>query len=386
MPHAQNRSGFQRRFWYSLCIVGQAVGGIQMKLTSKIIAGGAGVLLLAAALHAQVGQGSIRGKVLDREGKPLQGAVLRVESISTHVTDDVKTNRNGEYSIVGLYNGQYKVALLVDGRAVMMKGETAGDAIFVSDGRDSTANFDMRNAPATPPPTPVAPADRAAAADPKKAEAAKKADEEMRASYTAGLAALNAKNYDEAIKLFQAAAEKDQTQPAIFGNLGLALSNAKKYDDAAEAFRKSIALKPEDPAMHSLLSLALANGGKVEDAEKEAQEAGRLDPAMAGQSYYNLGVIFTNRGKMKEAVTEFTKAIEIDPKNAESHYQLGIAYFGATDTIPQAVSALEKYLQLKPDGPNAEAAKQLIEAAKASSPTAYKAPQPEKQQKGKTKN
>jgi len=45
--------------------------------------------------------------------------------------------------------------------------------------------------------------------------------------------------------------------------------------------------------------------------------------------------------------------------------QLGIAYFGSPNTIPQAVSAFEKFLQLNPSGPDAETAKQLVEAAKA---------------------
>ena len=48
-------------------------------------------------------------------------------------------------------------------------------------------------------------------------------------------------------------------------------------------------------------------------------------------------------------------------------------YPGASaDTIPSAVSVLEKYLELEPTGANAEAAKQLIVTAKASAPSAGK--------------
>lgn len=81
---------------------------------------------------------------------------------------------------------------------------------------------------------------------------------------------------------------------------------------------------------------------------KPFKKVANLDPSMAGQSYYNLGAILTNRGRSKEAVAAFNKAIEIDPKNAQAYYQLGIAYFGTTETIPQAIAALEKSLQLQP--------------------------------------
>ena len=340
--------------------------------------------LLALPVHAQIGSGSIRGKVLDREGKPLQGAVLRVEHLGTHQTDDAKTNRNGDFSISGLFQGQYKVSLLVDNRIVMVRGEGAGNAIYVGDGRDSSVSFDMRNAPAEPiaaaPAAPPLPPPK----DDKEREAQKKAIEEVKNAFAAGLAALKEKNFEEAVKQLQTAGEKDPTQNTVFANLGIALSNLKKYDDAVAAFRKSLALKPDDPAVSSLVSLSLANAGKFDEAIAAADETAKLDPTLAGQAYFNLGAVLTNRGRTKEAVTAFNKAIAIDPKNAQSYYQLGLAYFGTTETIPQAVTALEKFLQLQPTGTNSDAAKQLIEAAKAQAPTSFTAPA--QQQKGKTKN
>lgn len=353
-----------------------------MKFTS-LISGVSLATLLSLGLHAQVVQGNIRGRILDREGKPLQGAVVRVEHLGSHQADDAKTNRNGEYSFIGLLAGQYKATAIVDGRAVMVRGEGTGNAIVVSNNTDTSVSFDLRNAPATPPPTPVAPAK---AGDDRAKEAEKKTAEELKAAFNAGVAAMNAKNFEEAARQLQIAADKDPTQFAAFSNLGLALSNVKKYDEAAAAYRKSIALKSDDPAIHALLSLALANAGKVDEATLAVQEVAKLDAAMAGQSYYNLGAIHTNRGKSKEAVEAFNKAIEIDPKNSQAYYQLGIAHFASAETIPQAISALEKFLQLEPTGPNAEAAKQLIEAAKAQAPTTSTSPSQPGKQKAKTKN
>src|SRR5215510_15022173 len=102
----------------------------------------AAALLFCTSLYAQIGEGSIHGKILDREGKPLQGAVVRVEHLATHQTDDAKTSKNGGYSVTGLFQGQYKVTVLLNGAAVMVQGASAGDAIFVADGREVDVNFD----------------------------------------------------------------------------------------------------------------------------------------------------------------------------------------------------------------------------------------------------
>src|SRR5215831_19450008 len=212
----------------------------------------AGVLAVAFLIPvsglAQFGQGSIQGKVLDRDGKPLQGAIARIQNTSTRQIDEGKTNKNGGYSVTGLYQGKYKVTLVVDGHAVMVRGESVGDDLFVTSGQDTTVNFDMRKAPATPPPD-VAPLP-ATTGSKGKTDAEKKANEAMRAAFTAGMSALKAQNFDEAIKQLQLAGEKDPSQPAIFGNLGLAYLRTKKYDDAIEVLRKSLELKPDDAGVH----------------------------------------------------------------------------------------------------------------------------------------
>jgi tetratricopeptide (TPR) repeat protein len=342
-----------------------------MRRISSIAGFVAAVFLIPVLANAQdITDGSIQGRVLGRDGKPMQGAIARIQNLGTNVIDEAKTNKNGSYLATGLFQGRYKVTLIVDGYIIMVAGEAAGEDIFVGNGQERTVNFDMRKAPAASP-TRAAPLP-ANTAGKGKSDADKKADQEMRAAFTAGMAAMKAQNYDEAVKQLQVAGEKDPSQSAIFGNLGLALLRTKKYDDAVTAFRKSIALSPGDAGVHGSLSLALGESGKIEEAQQEAQEVAKLDPSRAGQSYYNLGAILSERGKSKEAVELFKKAIEVDPKYPSSYYQLGLAYFASADTIPSAVSVLEKYLELEPTGANAEAAKQLIVTAKASTPPAGK--------------
>ena len=338
-----------------------------MRRISSIAGFAAAVVLVPVIVFAQqIGQeGSISGKVLGRDGKPLQGAAVRIENTSVNQIDEVKTNKNGGYNITGLLQGKYKVTLIVDGHAAMVRGETTGDDIYVVTGQEQTVNFDMRKALATPPPD-VAPLFA------NKGKVDKKASDEMRAAFAAGMAALKAQNYDEAIKQLQLASEKDPSQAAVFGNLGLAFLRSKKYGDAVEPFRKSIALNPADAGAHASLSLALMESGKIDEARQEVDEVAKLDPSKAGQGYFNVGAILLEQGKSKEGVELFKKAIEVDPKYAASYYQLGVAYFGSADTIPAAIPMLEKYLELDPNGRDAEAAKQLLAAAKAAAPASKK--------------
>jgi tetratricopeptide (TPR) repeat protein len=345
-----------------------------MKRSFSLIAVLLTILIVATAGYAQQPQGSMHGKVLDQDGKPLQGAIARAEEFANHYIGEGKTNKNGEYSIVGLYQGRYKVMLILNNKILMTIGEKDADAIYVVPDRDEAANFDLRKVPAAA----LAAAPTAPAADPNKGkskaeiEADKKKNEEMKSAFGAGIDALKAKNYDEAIKQLQLASEKDATQPSVFGNLGVAYFGAKKYDDAIVALRKSIALNPSDAGVHSMLASSFTMTGKIDEAQQEAQEIAKLDPTLAGQTYYNLGAMLGNSGKTKESVAFFKKVIEIDPKNADAYYQLGLSYFGSTDTIPSAIPVLQKYLDLQPSGTNSEAAKQLMAAAKAATPSGNK--------------
>jgi Tfp pilus assembly protein PilF len=337
-----------------------------MKLV-KILPVLVAALLLAIPGFAQTG--NLTGKVVDTDGKPMSGVTIAIErqGISQHF--DTKTDKNGNYIHAGLPTGNYKVSVVKDGKPLMtLDGR-------VQFGQDAKLDFDLKNAAA------------AAAAGTNREEAAKKIAEEKakneatKAAFDGARTALAAKNYDEAIRLFKEAAEKDPTQHVIFANLADAYSQSKKYDDATAAYNKAIELKPDEAAYYNNLGIVLANANKIDEATQKLQKAAELNPAGAGQSYYNLGAVLTNKGKTKEAGDAFKKAIELNPTMAQAYYQLGISYFGSPDTIPQAIPTLEKFQQLvaalpkeqqAPFTQDVAAAEQLIAAAKAAAPTGYK--------------
>ncbi len=334
-----------------------------MKLTIKILPILVIAMLLAIPGFAQ--NGNISGKVIDTDGKPLTGVTMSIDRQGIAGHFEVKTDNKGQYLHAGLPTGLYKVSVMKDGKPLM-----TNENVRVTFGGDTKTDFDLKNA-------------RAGASDEERkkiAEEKAKADA-TKASFEGARAALAAKNYDEAIRLFKEASDKDPTQHVIFANLADAYSQAKKYDDSAAAYKKAIELKPDEAAYYNNLGIALGSGGKIEEATQALQKAAELNPVGAGQSYYNLGAVLTNRGRTKEAGEAFKKAIEFNPQMASAYYQLGISYFGQPDTIAQAVPVLEKFMQIVPTlpepqktqlAPDVEAAKQLIEAAKQAAPTGYK--------------
>src|SRR5262249_3877537 len=299
-------------------------------------------------------------KVVDTDGKPLSGVTISIDRQGIAQHFEVKTDKNGQYLHAGLPTSNYKVSVVKDGKTLMtLDGR-------VNFGQNAKLDFDLKTASAAP------------AAGNNNEEARKKIAEEKakneatKAAFEGARTAMAAKNYDEAIRLFKEAAEKDPTQHVVFANLADAYSQTKKYDDAAEAYKKAIELKPDEAAYYNNLGIVYGNAGKIDEATANLQKAAELNPAGAGQSWYNLGAVLTNRGKTKEASDAFKKSIELNPNDPKAYYQLGISYFGNPATIPDAIPVLEKFLSMQPSGPDAEAAKQLIEAAKQSAPTGYK--------------
>jgi Tfp pilus assembly protein PilF len=326
-----------------------------MKFASKILSFLFIAMLFAIPAYAQTG--SVGGKVVDAQGQPIAGATVSIDRQGVTQHFQTETKADGSYFHAGLPIGRYKVSVIREGRTIDFV-----DGLNVGSGATTTANFDPR--------------DTTGRAGPSAEEAAKLAEERakaeaVKASFDQGIAAMTAKNFTEAARLFQEAATQDPTQHVIFGNLGGALSEGRKYDEAAAAYQKAIELKPDEAAYYNNLGVALGSGGKIDEAVQALQKAAELNPANAGQSYYNLGAVLTNRGRTADAVTAFKKAIEYNPDMGAAYYQLAISYFGSPATMPEAIPALEKFLQLEPNSPDAEAAKQLIEAAKASAPTGF---------------
>jgi tetratricopeptide (TPR) repeat protein len=116
----------------------------------------------------------------------------------------------------------------------------------------------------------------------------------------------------------------------------------------------------------------LAKEGKSKEAMEAYQKAATLNPENAAMYFYNMGAVLTNtHAPFDDRAEAFKKATEADPKSANAWYQYGLTLSekmtftpeGKVTAPPEMIAALNKYLELEPQGKYAEGAKGLIQAA-----------------------
>jgi tetratricopeptide (TPR) repeat protein len=320
---------------------------------------------------------AFEGTVKGPDGKPAVGAVMKIERQDVKGNYTVKTDKKGHYFYGGLPLGNYKITAVVDGqdRGFQTGRTKVGETVDVS------FNLEAASAPAVDNDAQrgMSAAEKAEQEKKDKANSATMAkNKALNDAFGAGKAAAAANNWDGAIDGFTKASEIDPMQHVVWGNLADSYSTRAKSKTgdaqaadlakAAEAYQKAIAIKGDDSAYHNNYALVLAQSKKYDDAQAELTKAAQIDPANAGKYYFNLGAVYVNTGNADPAAASFKKAIELDPTYADAYYQYGLSLMGKATTDangkiaapPGTVEAFQKYLDLKPDGPFAQPAKDMI--------------------------
>lgn len=309
-----------------------------------------GVLSLAVVLAFSISamaQSVVRGKVVDGQGKPVPDATIVFEAEGVNRRIELKTDRNGDFLQVGLQSGNYKVTASKEGVGA------ATQQARVTQGQNNPINFTISPQAAA--------AAKAAELSPEEREKAAK----LQAAAGAAIAALNAKQYDEAISQFNQVVALSPTCLECYINLGAAHSAKREYTEAEAAYKKAIELKPDSADAYTGLT-NIYNAQKKFDlaadaSAKAAQYSGGAAGGASAEATYNQGVILFNAGKFAEAKVQFEAATKADPNMAMAHYQLGMTALNTGD-IPTAVSALETYLKVDPNGPRAAEVKASLPA------------------------
>ncbi len=335
--------------------------------------------LLAPAAWAQSGTAYVHGFCKDVDGKPIAGAqVIFQNKDNGRKYDPMKTDKSGEFRALGIQTGIYSVALVKDGRT-----------LFTMDTRlasgENVIDIDLRKAQAQAVSGMSAEQKKAAEEQEKEVAKIKGLNEQL----AAAKAAEDAGNPQQAVQILTQATQTDPNQPVIWARLADAERSLGKsqadlterkatYGRAVDDYKKAIALKPQG-AFYNNMGEALAKSGDFDGAINAYKEAANIDPTNAATYYFNEGAILTNSGKVDQANAAFDKAIAADPTKAEAWYQKGVNLLGKATVDkegkmvapPEASQALNKYLELAPNGPNAEAAKQLLATLGSTIETSY---------------
>jgi Flp pilus assembly protein TadD len=339
-----------------------------------------GLALLFLSLPAFSQMSTIEGVVKDPDGKPLPNAVITIDRTDIKAHYSLKTDKKGHYGHYGLpYGGTYDVSVTVDGQVKDFVKNVH------TQGTPTEEDFNLKSAQAIAAGAPAAEVERGMTkAQKEEFEKANKAREaqiaknkELNDSFQAGRAAMDAKNYDAAIEAFTKASTMDDKQVVIWSNLAEAYVEvaslkpaeaAANYAKAFDAYKKAIELKPDDAAYYNNYALSLAKAKKMDEAKVNLDQAAKLDPAGAGKYYYNMGALLVNGGQSDAACDSFKRAIDSDAMYADAWYQYGVclASKATADASGKIIApagtteALQKYLDLKADGPMAASAKDLI--------------------------
>ena len=290
----------------------------------------AAVLLLAPAESAQ--STMVRGKVVDKEGKPVTGATVAVEfKGGVNRKYATKTDRSGNFVQLLTESGEYLVTVSAEG----VGSQSA--PVRVRLGQAAEVNIVL--APGGGP------------ADAKAAEVKKTFEE--------GVAASRAGDHDAAIAKFNAAAAVIPNCADCYYNIGVSYMAKKDEKQAEEAWKKVLELKPDNSEAATALATLYNNQKRFDEATAMSAKASGGAGGGSADAVYNQGIILWNQGKVAEAKGKFEEALKADPNYADAHYQLGMALLNE-GKLPDAVGAFEKYLSLAPTGQFAAQAKAMV--------------------------
>ena len=304
-------------------------------------------VLLASPAFAQ-STGMIRGIVTGSDGAPLVGIKVVIEAVSgPQLVLESETNDNGRYRQMGLRPNQYRVTVDAEGvgSQQVMLTLRAGDS--------SEVNFDLAAAAAA-----------ATAALSEEDLAKVERNEDLKAAFEAGVQAASAGNYEEAVVQFSAAAVITDTCYDCFHNLGIAHAELDQSAEAEAAFKRAISTKPDNAASYMGLAKLYNTQRRFDEAAEASAEAARLSGTDGAGStnpvaVFNQGIIFWNAQKFGEAKAQFQQTLSLDPEHADAHYFLAMVNLNEGN-MPEATSALERYLELAPNGQYADQAMGIL--------------------------
>jgi tetratricopeptide (TPR) repeat protein len=326
--------------------------------------------------------GGVEGDVKGEDGQPVAGADVKIDRIDIKQHFQTKTDKKGHYFHAGLPSGNYNISLWQADKQIWLDQN-----VRISVGEPTRHDVDIKAAQ-----------EAAVKSMPKeqkeqleKIEKEKKKIGDMKKHYDDGNTLYASKQFEQALTEFKTASEMDPSQYVIFARIAETEEQLKQYDEAITNYQKAISvLEPQAEQKADLKQVLadyynnfggmLAKGGKPKDALEAYKKAVALFPAKAGMYYFNLGVVLTNsRAPLEDRLSAFKQAIDADPNNANAYFLYGQTLSekmtftpeGKISAPPEMFVALNKYLELDPQGKFAQGAKDLIAAAGQTVQTSY---------------
>ena len=315
------------------------------------------VALIVSALTvtpALAQQGQIKGRVLDAQNRPVEGAKVTIVSKGgSSPKFEVTSRRNGEYSQDRVPAGDYIVTATKDQLTQSYEVKVGGSP--------SEVNFAL------------------GASGVSKEEEAKNAAriEGLKSKFAEGATLSNEGKHDEAVAKFEEVLKEVPKCTECYTNIGSVKMAKQDYAGAEAAYQEALKIDPNSVAAYNGLATLYNAQKKYKEAQAMSAEAAKRGAAAGGGgnagALYNQAAIMWNSPDADPAKVQeiLESAIKADANHAESHFLLGNvlvkvgAATGDTAKFGEAASHFETYLKLSPNGPNAAKAKESFEQLKA---------------------
>ncbi|MEM6910283.1 MAG: tetratricopeptide repeat protein [Verrucomicrobiota bacterium] len=138
-------------------------------------------------------------------------------------------------------------------------------------------------------------------------------------------AAYQARDWEQAARLYQEILATQPSDEATLGNYGLVLYRLERWEEAESLLSEAVQSAPELARCWSALGLLAFRRGEVELAIAHHLRAVALEPENA-RVHGHLGVALYEKGWFLGAETELRRALQLDPDFADGHYNLAVIY------------------------------------------------------------
>ena len=339
------------------------------------------VLFLAAGATgwSQATAGKVQGTITDG-GKPVPNAQVMLTNAATGHNIKLTSDKNGQVIGVGIPFGDYNEEVTAGDKHYKKMVRIAGEGGAVDD-------ISVEVTSGKP------------GAGPSKEELEKMTAERNKAINENTLIAqlnpaLQAKDWATAEPILTKLIAMNPNRWDYQQALGNAQFGEGKFEEAVATYEKAIPIAENatktdpkaDPAKAKAgVAQMLTNEGnaylklkKNDQAIAAYTKAASMDPN-PGTAYFNICATQYNTGNTEGALAACDKAIAADPTRADAYFIKGSLMVGESkldkdgklQAPPGASEALNKYMELAPDGPHANDVKAMLQAIGAKVETTY---------------
>jgi tetratricopeptide (TPR) repeat protein len=159
---------------------------------------------------------------------------------------------------------------------------------------------------------------------------------------------------DRAMELYEHSLLLDSSEPRNHLRLADLLRQAKKYDKAVEMLEAARKKFPDLPFITYGLALALSQAKRHEEslaafAQAQTDAESRNEELLNAGFYFTYGAAAEQAGKLDKAAELLKQSIQLDPNSPEAYNYLGYMWADRGQHLDEAGNLIKKALELDPD-------------------------------------